>query len=81
MMNFLDATGLQHLVAGLKNKFAYKDHVHPTATTEADGFMSKEDKQAISGLDMSRMCFLGEDDVGVPETHPTTCDYIDGGEY
>lgn len=80
-MRFLDENGLQHLIAAIKNKFAYSDHVHPTATTTSDGFMSKEDKQAISELDTSRICFLGEDDIGVPDTIMTTCDYIDGGEY
>lgn len=80
-MNFLDITGLQHLIAGLKNKFAYKDHVHSTATAEENGFMTKEDKQKMDQLETDRICFLGEDDIGVPDEVRTTCDYIDGGKY
>ena len=80
-MNFLDAVGLQHLIDGLKNKFAYKNHVHPVATNTSDGFMKKEDRQKIDQLEISRVCFLGDADIGTPETVMTTCDYIDGGEY
>lgn len=80
-MKILDEIGLQYLVSSLKNKFAYKEHVHPAATAESDGFMTREDKNKVDQLETDRMCFLGEEDVGIPNTVMTTCDYIDGGKY
>lgn len=47
---FLDYEGLSHLWLLLKDKFAAKNHGHNTATTDADGFMSKSDKSKLDGI-------------------------------
>lgn len=55
-MNFLDYNGLCRFFYGLKNIFAAKNHTHQSATSWQDGFMTKNDKNKLDSVDITKLC-------------------------